>query len=134
MLSPLPSSNGSIFSTKALARLLKFSTFFQTRKKEAVVLYTHYPNYTSMTNSAGPEFVMSGRRIDTNMDEQTTYGYSWSNAAYTTDASAYDLVLNSAGAVHPAGQSGKHSGRPLRCLAEVAKSGPGSYLFFGSGT
>ena len=74
-----------------------------------------------MTNSAGPEFVLSGYR-GTSMRELGTYGNHWSSTAYSSATLAYGLSLVSNGTVGPAVNNYRYVGFSLRCLAEVAKS------------
>ena len=82
-----------------------------------------------MTNSAGPEFVLSGLRYSTSMYYQGTYGYYWSSTAYSSATVAYLLSLGSSGAVNPANYYYEYGGFSLRCLAEVAKSGGDLFIF-----
>ena len=83
----------------------------------AATLYTHYPNYTSMTNSAGPEFVLGGYRINTTMGRQAERSYYWSNSANSLIAYAHTLYLVSSNLVNPTGQGDKYNSFSLRCLA-----------------
>ena len=72
-----------------------------------------------MTNSAGPEFVLSGYRSSTSMNLQGTRGFYWSSTAYSSATNAYNLNLINSGTVYPAyGSSNKYYGFSLRCLAE----------------
>ncbi len=73
--------------------------------------------------------MLSGRRDSTSMVNQGTGGNYWSSTAYSSATDAYNLRLRNSGAVGPANNSDKYYGFPLRCLAEVAKSGGDLFIF-----
>jgi len=71
-----------------------------------------------MTDTAGPQFVLSGNRNDTSPGYQGTDGGYWSSAAYTSAILAYSLNLSGTNsAVYPVLRYGKYLGFTLRCLA-----------------
>jgi len=54
-----------------------------------------------------------------------TFGYAgaegvwWSSRAYSTATNAYELYLQTSGAVAPSNNSNRYNGFPLRCLSTV---------------
>ena len=107
----------AVIDPTRFASTLPQNVFCQERKKEANFPFTHYPNYTSMTNSAGPEFVLGGYRRNVDMVLQSSYGGCWSNTAYSGASASYRMYLDVNGSVGPAGNAIKEGGFPLRCLA-----------------
>ena len=75
-----------------------------------------------MTNSAGPEFVLSGGRVGTSMLNQAWSGDYWSSFAVSATANAYNLRVTSSGNVYPVDTTSKDRGLPLRCLAPPTPS------------
>ena len=73
--------------------------------------------YQLLTDSTGPNLVLSGYRGSTSVGGQGTFGFYWSSTAYSSATGAYGLYLNSSGAVEPARNYGKYFGFSLRCLA-----------------
>ena len=72
-----------------------------------------------MTDTAGPQFILSGDRDGTSPLLQGTHGYYFSSSAWTGATYAYLLYLygpNSA--VYPASRDVKRIGLSLRCLAQ----------------
>ena len=86
---------------------------------EYQTLYNNYNSWTAMTDTAGPHFVLGGRRDGTSPSYQDTHGFYWSSSAYTSAIQAYLLYLRGADSlVNPAIHNNKRHGRTLRCLAQ----------------
>jgi len=85
-------------------------------------IFSTHTIYQLLTDSTGPNLVLSGNRSSTSMRNQGTYGLYWSSTADSSALYAYNLRLDSSGAVYPAVYTNKYNGFSLRCLAEVAKS------------
>ena len=72
-----------------------------------------------MTDTAGPQFVISGRRGGTSPIYQGTLGLYWSSSASTSATRAYSLYLYDLGsAVNPADNLDERYGYSLRCLGK----------------
>ena len=74
--------------------------------------------YQLLTDSTGPNLVLSGLRNSTSMRHLGTIGYYWSSTAHSSATYAYVLYLNSSGAVSPSLYDYyRYYGFALRCLA-----------------
>ena len=72
-----------------------------------------------MTDTAGPQFILSGGRGGTSPFDQGTLGRYWSSLAYADATFAYSLGLRGTNStVYPANNSYKLYGFSLRCLAQ----------------